>query len=418
MTVALVQGGNAAVGAGRIQVAVSWTPPAPVGMDIDVSAFLLTATGKVRSDDDMVFYNQKQSSDGAVVLLADPAAAGGRDETVFALDLARLSTDIQKIAFTVTVDEGQARGQALGRLQTLVARVVDAESRQELLRFEQPVAGASEVAMTLAELYQRNGQWKLRAVAQGFAGGLAPLARSYGVSVADTPPAAALPPVVPPAPVVPPPPAPPPPKISLSKITLEKKGQSVSLEKRTGGYGQIRVNLNWSRGAPARAGGLSGLFGGRSKGVDLDLGCFIELNDGFRTVVQALGNRFGSLSNEPFVELSGDDRTGAVSEGENLLINGDHWDRIRRILVFAFIYEGVPNWNATDGVVTVYAKDQPPLEVRLTDGHNDRGLCAIALLENERGALKVSKLAEYFQDHQDMDQRYGWGFRWTAGSKD
>ncbi|MBF0125432.1 MAG: tellurium resistance protein TerA, partial [Magnetococcales bacterium] len=194
------------------------------------------------------------------------------------------------------------------------------------------------------------------------------------------------------------------------------------------GFGRVRINLNWSRPAghvaPASRGGLfGGLFSGggaatSSQGVDLDLGCFVELRQGERDVVQALGNRFGSLEQPPYLKLSGDDRTGSVAEGEELLLNGDKWPEIHRILVFAFIYQGVPNWAATDGVVTIEIAGEPPLEVRMTHGQDDRRLCAIAQLENVDGGLRVTKMAEYFRDHREMDQAYHWGFRWSAGRKD
>jgi tellurite resistance protein TerA len=217
-------------------------------------------------------------------------------------------------------------------------------------------------------------------------------------------------------------------RVNLSKITLEKKGQSVSLAKKSEGFGQIRINLNWSRpggagapSAPRPSGGFFGkLFGGvaGSGGIDLDLGCFIELNNGTRTVVQALGNQFGDLEREPYIRLSRDDRTGMVTEGEDLLLNGTRWSQVRRVLIYAFIYQGAANWDATDGVVTVYVPNEPPLEVRLTHGRNDRGMCAIASLENVDNGLRVTKLVEYFRDHREMDQTYRWGFRWSAGSKD
>lgn len=204
--------------------------------------------------------------------------------------------------------------------------------------------------------------------------------------------------------------------VSLSKVTLEKKGQSISLEKNASGYGRVHVNLNWSR--PAKKGGLlGGLFGGGAKGVDLDLGAFVELADGSRHVVQALGNSFGAFTGKPFVNLAGDDRTGDAEGGEDLFINGDRWPDVRRILVYAFIYEAAPNWAETNGVVTVEAPGQAPLEVRMTDGNNGRSMCAICTIENDGGKFKVTKLSEYFRGHQDMDRAYDWGFSWTAGSK-
>jgi tellurite resistance protein TerA len=113
----------------------------------------------------------------------------------------------------------------------------------------------------------------------------------------------------------------------------------------------------------------------------------------------------------------GDDRTGMATEGENLRINGAQWEQLRRIVVFAFIYEGVPNWAAANAIVTVKAPGQPELTVRL-DSHSDRdGMCAIALIDNDAGRIRVTKLVDYFQGHAQLDQAHGFGFRWKAGSK-
>ncbi|MQH75039.1 tellurium resistance protein TerA, partial [Escherichia coli] len=112
-------------------------------------------------------------------------------------------------------------------------------------------------------------------------------------------------------------------------------------------------------------------------------GAFVELQDGYKSVIQALGNAFGNYRDEPYVQLKGDDRTGDVSDGEWLHINGREWKHIREVLIYAFIYEGVPSWDKTDGVVTIHVPDQPPIETRLTEGENRRTLCAIARLVNE-----------------------------------
>jgi tellurite resistance protein TerA len=197
--------------------------------------------------------------------------------------------------------------------------------------------------------------------------------------------------------------------VRLSKVTLDKPGQTVSLEKRGTGFGEIRVNLNWSRAK-------RGFFGGGA--IDLDLGCLYELADGRIGAVQALGRAFGAFDSAPFIHLRGDDRTGDVAAGETLRINGAHWQDMRRIILFANIYDGVPNWQQTDGIVTVAMPDQPVIEVRMTEGRNDRRLCGIVLIENVAGQLKATRIVEYFADQEVLDRRFGWGIRWSAGSKD
>lgn len=203
--------------------------------------------------------------------------------------------------------------------------------------------------------------------------------------------------------------------VSLSKVTLTKSAPTVSLTKGGGASGVMRVNLNWNA-RPASGGGfLKKLAGGGQ--IDLDLGCLWELQDGRKGVVQALGRAFGNLQGPPFVALDGDDRSGANSEGENLRINLDNLDQIKRVLVFAYIYEGVPAWDKADGVVTLFPVGSGPIEVKLDEGTTAR-MCAIALLTNEGGSLKVDRQVRYVDGSQrTLDEAYGWGLDWTAGRK-
>ncbi len=395
----LQQGGNAPVPGETLTIAFDWTA---TGRDVeaDASAYLLTAAGKVRGDADMVFYNQPEGGSGGIRFVS------GSGKGMFEVDLPRLPGDVERIVFCVTIHEAQAKRQTLALLDGAQITVAPRGGSPDL-HFRPLLGGATEAAMTFGELYRRNGQWKFRAVGQGFNGGLAPLARSFGIDVAaDAPTAPSAPAASPP----PPPPPPPPPKVSLSKVTLEKPGQTVSLEKRGNSFGEITVNLNWSRGR-------KGIFGGGTA-IDLDLGCLFELADGRKGVVQALGRAFGAFAQAPFIALSGDDRTGDVSQGETMRINGAQWSAIRRIAVFANIYDGVPNWQQTDGVVLVTMPDQPPIEVRMTEGRNDRRLCGIVLIENDAGRLKVTRIVDYVRDQQVLDEQLGWGLRWVAGRKD
>ncbi|KWC07046.1 TerD family protein [Burkholderia ubonensis] len=391
----LLPGGNAPVATGQLRVDIHYAPIP--GADIDISAFALTTTGKVRGDGDMCFYGQTSILGGAVQLTG---SAAGRAE--FTLDLGRLDPAVEKIALTATIYENKA---AFDRVSTLALAVTGG------IEARIPTGGMSETALILGEFYLRQGAWKFRCVGQGFAGGLEPLAKHFGVDVAAPAPASAPTPA--PAPV---PPAPPKSTVSLSKVTLDKTRSSISLDKPAAGFGEIKVNLNWNRGSGSGGGLLGGLFG-KGSSVDLDVGCLFELQDGYKGVVQALGNCFGNLNDEPYIQLMGDDRTGSVAGGEWLHINGKQWSEIKRILVFAFIYEGAPNWKATDGVVTVFVPGQPEIEVRLNEEGGRHGMCAIALLENVGGAVKVTRRVDFHRGHDDMDRAYGWGMRWRAGSK-
>ena len=396
----LTPGANTSVSTGVQTVTITYTPVA--GADLDVSAFLLTDTGKVRGDNDMCFFGQQSVNNGAVKLVE---SAAGR--TVFSLNLEAIDQAVEKVALTATIYENKAKFAAFPVLNVSVSGGIEAPI---------PTQGMQETALILGEFYRRQGAWKFRCVAQGFAGGLAPLAQHFGVDIAAPAPSAAPTPA--PAPVVPPAAPAPASKVNLSKITLDKQRPSISLEKKDGDFGEIKINLNWNRSSQNSGGG--GFFAslrGKSGGIDLDVGCLYEMENGSKGAVQALGNAFGDFRDAPFIQLMGDDRTGSVSDGEWLRINGKEWRQIRRVLVYAFIYEGAPNWQATDGVITLYIPGEAPIEVRLSEEDGSKGMCAIALLENVGGSVRVNRKVEFFKGHSDMDKAFGWGMRWAAGSK-
>lgn len=204
--------------------------------------------------------------------------------------------------------------------------------------------------------------------------------------------------------------------VSLSKVTLTKSAPVVSLSKQQQGSGVLRVNLNWN----ARPGGGGGFFKKSAPSIDLDLGCLYEYADGSKGVVQALGNAFRgqhTLGPDPIVWLDGDDRSGTVSGGENLLVDLRQLASVRRIVVFAFIYQGVPNWAAADGVVTLFPAAGGEIVVPLDEPGPGAGMCAVALLENAGGDLSVRREVRYVSGHAELDQAYGWGLQWTRGRK-
>jgi tellurite resistance protein TerA len=205
--------------------------------------------------------------------------------------------------------------------------------------------------------------------------------------------------------------------VSLSKLTLTKSAPAVSLSKQGSAGGRLRVNLNWNARPPGKVGFLKRLAGATGD-IDLDLGCLYELTDGSKGVVQALGNAFGSLDRPPYIQLDADDRSGSSTGGENLFINLDQARHIRRVLVFAFIYDGVPAWDQADGVVTLYPATGQPIEVRLDEQAGGARSCAIALIDNSAGELQVRREVHYINGAQDaLDRAYGWGMNWQAGRK-
>ncbi len=200
--------------------------------------------------------------------------------------------------------------------------------------------------------------------------------------------------------------------IDLTKISLTKSKQSINLAKNQS-FADILINLNWSSET-----GKKSFFGfGKPKKIDLDVGCLFELKDGQTNAIQALGDAFGDYDVEPYIELMGDDRSGDNADGETIRINGAQWNKIKRVLVYAFIYEGVTNWAETDGVVTVTVAGQSPVEVRMDNGDNGKNLCGIVLLENDESGVKVTRLVEYHSDQSVLDRAHNWGLHWGHGSK-
>ncbi len=398
---------------------------------IDCAAYRLTTDGKVRGDGDMIFYGQKSSDDNSV------SFRGHDSDGFFDINLSSQPAAIDKIALAFSSD------QTLSQLGDVDIQVL--QGSQVLLTCQLSSSGRDEKAIILAECYRRQGSWKFRFIAQGFAGGLKPLSEHFGVEIADEAP---TPPVnnhsintqkpqlinttragsanqtstPPPIPTTNSSTTATPSNINLSKITLTKNQTSINLTKRDD-FGKISVNLNWNqRPNVDKAAPKKGLLGDLFKlhgasGIDLDVGAMIHLKNGEKTLIQALGNRFGSLQTAPFVCLRADDRTGQVSGGEWLDINGQQWAQIEEVFIFAFIYEGAPNWAQTDGVVTVHVPEQPPIETRLTEGAGNLPMCAIARLVNQQGSINVERINQYFKGHQEMDKAFNWGFSWKRGRK-
>ncbi|MBT2480107.1 TerD family protein [Streptomyces sp. ISL-94] len=407
----LQKGANVPVESPGVRVELGWQahPGAP---DVDVSALLLTAVGKVRSDDDFVFYNQPTHRSGAVRHEGRRQDGTGTVETI-GVTLSAVEQDIGTVVVAASTDG------TFGQVSGLFVRVLDAESGAEAARFDATDA-TTETAFVLGELYRRNGAWKFRAVGQGYASGLAGLATDFGITVDE--PATTPPPVrqTPTAPV--PPPAPQP--VRLSKITLTKASPAVSLTKQGATSGAMRVNLSWSAPKPPRGWMNKGKDAVRLEDVDLDLSCLWELQNGTKGIVHPINNQFGSFDQPPYVLLDQDDRTGGSENGENLMINLDHTAEIKRLLVFVVIYDGASSFAGLHGVATLYPPAGPPIEVRLDECTVPSPVAAIALIENVGGELIVRREAKYLVlapgifKQQAADLEYDWGMNWHTAGKD
>jgi len=157
--------------------------------DLDASAFLLGANGKVRTDADFIFYGNLQSEDGSVRHTGDNLTGEGEgDDEVIIINLSKIPADIQKIAITVTIYDAPARRQNFGQVSNAYVRVARMANENdttgtEVLRFDLVEEFSIETALVVCEIYRNNGEWKFNAVGSGYQGGLEALCRSYGVNV-------------------------------------------------------------------------------------------------------------------------------------------------------------------------------------------------------------------------------------------
>jgi tellurium resistance protein TerD len=191
MAITLQKGGNVnlskeAPGLSKMMVGLGWDVRATDGaaFDLDGVVFMVNQSAKVRSDNDFIFYNNLKSSDGSVTHSGDnrTGAGDGDDETV-TIDLTRVPADVDRIVVAVTIHDADARRQNFGMIGKAFIRCVNAANNGEIARYDLSEDSSTETAMVFGEVYRNGADWKFRAIGQGFAGGLAPLARNYGVNV-------------------------------------------------------------------------------------------------------------------------------------------------------------------------------------------------------------------------------------------
>jgi tellurium resistance protein TerD len=190
MAISLQKGGNVnlskeAPGLTKVIVGLGWDPRATDGaeFDLDGSAFLLRADGKVRGDSDFIFYNNLKSTDGSVTHSGDSRSGEGEgDDERVVVDLSKVPAEIERLAVSVTIHEAEQRNQNFGMVSRAYIRCLNADGEKEIARYDLSEDGSTETAMIFGELYRAGSEWKFRAVGQGYKGGLGPLARSYGVN--------------------------------------------------------------------------------------------------------------------------------------------------------------------------------------------------------------------------------------------
>lgn len=407
--------------------------------------FMLDGSSRVIQPDVAVSLAQPHCLEGAVTLTASR----------FTVQLERLPDHIDRLAFVLIPENADMRGVQRGEVSFGTGNSPAATWTFAGTDF------ASEKAIIAAELYRHQGAWRLMINGQGFSDGLSGVVKHFGGSkVPDL--RSPAPPAPSPAPrsapsnptpnsapassgglnlsrnrngsssSVPSTPTPSTPAasnptpssrpLSLTKITLEKQGQSARISLQKAGTQRVHVNLNWeakpTKAAPSGGGGfLSKLLGSvtsADRAADLDLGCMYELASGEKGVIQALGGNFGNASGVPFIKLDQDDRSGTSMGGENLFI--ERPDLIRKVLIFAFIYEGAGNFSEVGGRLSFNDPQGNEIKMQLSNPANSP-FCAVALVQAQGNELVITKEERYFSGHRDCDEAYDFGFSWKAGRK-
>ena len=190
MAVTLSKGGNVSLSKvdptlKNVKIGLGWDTRSTDGQDfaLDASAFLLTDAGKVRGDNDFIFYNNLKSSDGSVTHTGDNRTGEGEgDDESLIIELNRVPQEVTKIVFVVTIHDATTRRQSFGQVANAFIRLVNNDSNVEAARYDLSEDASTETAMLFGELYRHAGEWKFRAVGQGYTGGLGSVCAQYGVN--------------------------------------------------------------------------------------------------------------------------------------------------------------------------------------------------------------------------------------------
>ena len=191
MAVSLQKGQNVSLskqapGLKKVRFGLGWDLRKTDGsaFDLDASAFVLDSAGKVLSDQHFVFYNNTQDPSGAVVHKGDNRTGEGEgDDEALEIELGQMATSAAKVAFVVTIHDAEARRQNFGQVGNAYIRALNVDGEQEIARYDLSEDASTETAMIFGELYRHDEEWKFKAIGQGYAGGLAAVARDYGVNL-------------------------------------------------------------------------------------------------------------------------------------------------------------------------------------------------------------------------------------------
>jgi len=192
MAISLSKGGNVSLsknepGLKRILIGLGWDARSTDGadFDLDASAFMLGANGKVPNEKAFIFYNNLTSVDGSVEHTGDnKTGSGDGDDEAVKVNLDLVPADVQTVAVTVTIHDAEGRKQNFGQVKNAFIRIVNDETDKEIARYDLSEDYSTETAMIFGEIYRHSGDWKFRAVGQGYSGGLAAMCAQYGIDVA------------------------------------------------------------------------------------------------------------------------------------------------------------------------------------------------------------------------------------------
>ena len=190
MPVSLSKGGNVSLskeapGLTNIVIGLGWDTRSTDGsdFDLDASMFVLKEDNKVRNDSDFIFYNNKSGADGSVEHMGDNLTGEGEgDDEQIKVNLNGVPQDVANLAVGVTIHEAEGRSQNFGMVSNAFIRVINGADNSEIARYDLSEDASTETAMLFGEVYRKDNEWKFKAIGQGFAGGLGPMARNYGVS--------------------------------------------------------------------------------------------------------------------------------------------------------------------------------------------------------------------------------------------
>jgi tellurium resistance protein TerD len=191
MSVSLSKGGNVSLskeapGLQAVLIGLGWDVRTTTGadFDLDASALLLDASGKILSDAHFIFFNNLTSPDGSVEHTGDNLTGEGEgDDEVIKVNLATVPAEVDKIVFAVSIYDAEPRSQSFGQVRNAYIRVVNQAGEAEIARYDLSEDASTETAMIFGEVYRNGADWKFRAVGQGYSTGLGGIARDYGVNV-------------------------------------------------------------------------------------------------------------------------------------------------------------------------------------------------------------------------------------------